>query len=276
MSHRNYLTRNPTPYSCYPVPFSFSLSIRTLQFCILFPALSLMTLEFPLYLSRDYLLVRLFLAFCALPRRIHLRSIIQLSASFSLGCAHYFRLLFLQRLYYSYYLYCELSFLLCFWLWPCLFYTTTVLPHILWAVYYLLPPLSPFTQGLHLSSAIPLAVHTLHPSLLTHADTFSVSIFCHSVLTFGAGVALKCSPPLSKFPRAKQYSPTSLHFFLNHILMSLGTPKISTISDLPFQYFRSHPPILTVSLPISSENISSLYLVVLVVGNVQVTGTSQF
>ena len=67
----------PPPSSCYPAPSSVSLSMRTLQFCILFPLpLSPMTLEFPLYRGRAYLLVRLFLAFCALPWQIHKRSMI--------------------------------------------------------------------------------------------------------------------------------------------------------------------------------------------------------
>ena len=147
MSHHNYLTGNPTPpaaYSCYPVPLSFPLSMRTFQLCILFlPLFSPTTLKFPLYLGRDYLLVRLFLAFCAVPRRIHIRPIILFSASFSLGYPLYFCLLFLLRLQYSYslYKYCQLSFRFCFWLRLCstppLFSPISFGP---FTISYLLPP----------------------------------------------------------------------------------------------------------------------------------------
>ena len=66
--------------------------MRNLQLCILSPIhpLSPISLEFPLNLDRDYLLVRLFLAFCALPWRIHIRSMILLLASFSLDYLLYF------------------------------------------------------------------------------------------------------------------------------------------------------------------------------------------
>ena len=68
------------PYSCYSVLSSFSLSLPTLQLCILFPPpLSPTTLEFPLCLGRIYFLVRKFL------RRIHIRSMILFSVSASFG-----------------------------------------------------------------------------------------------------------------------------------------------------------------------------------------------
>ena len=67
-----------------------------LQLCILLPRpRSPMTLEFPLYLGHAYELVQLFQAFCALPRRIHMRSMMLFSAST-------FVLLFLLRRYLSY------------------------------------------------------------------------------------------------------------------------------------------------------------------------------
>ena len=59
--------------------------------------------------------------------------------------------------------------------------------------------MSPFTLELRLSFAIPLAIHNLHPRLLTHADTFSVSIICHSVLAFGVSMALNALPPFLLF-----------------------------------------------------------------------------
>lgn len=40
----------------------------------------------------------------------------------------------------------------------------------------------PFTLGLCLRLAVPLAMHPLHPTLLTHTDTFLVSILSHSLL----------------------------------------------------------------------------------------------
>ena len=118
------------------------------------------------------------------------------------------------------------------------------------------------TLELRLSFVIPLlAIHTLHPSLLTHANTFSVSILCHSMLALRFSVIIrKCSPSRSTFPIAKQYSPTSSHFFLlNSIFVtSLGTPNISTISTLPYQSFLRYPPCLTVFFLISSEKISGV------------------
>ena len=134
----------------------------------------------------------------------------------------------------------------------------------------------PFTRGLRLRFAIPLAMHTLHPTLLTHADTLLVSILSHSLLALFLSVTRKCSPSLSTSPFAKQYSPISLHFFLNSILViSLRTPNTSTTSTLPVHSFLLHPPFLTVALSISLANISSFSFTFLVVGCIQVTGISQ-
>ena len=126
MPHNNYLTGKPTP----PAPL-FLLSCTFLFFPIyaysptLHPlppsTLSPMILEFPLYLGRDHLLVRLFLGFRALPRRIHTRSMILLSAYFLLGYPLYFCLLFLLRRCCSCPPNCEPSFRFCSWLRLCLF-----------------------------------------------------------------------------------------------------------------------------------------------------------
>ena len=103
-------------------------------------------------------------------------------------------------------------------------------------------------------------MHTLHPCLVTHADTFPAYIPCHSLLAFGVSVTQKCSPSLSTLPAAMQYSPTSAYFPLISILMSRRTPNIRTTSIVPFQSFFRHPPYLTVSFFISSENISSFFV----------------
>ena len=138
-------------------------------------------------------------------------------------------------------------------------------------------PLPFFTLELRLKFAIRFAIHTLYHSHLTHADTVSVSILRHSMLTFGFSVARKCSPSRSTYPIANQYSPTSSHFLLNLIVvMSLGTPNIIISSTLPSQSFLLHPPCLAVFPLISSDNISRLFVCIMVGGNVQVTETSQF
>lgn len=105
-----------------------------------------------------------------------------------------------------------------------LLYFTIFLPHALWATYRFLPLLTPFNLGLRLYSAPLLAIHTLHPSILTHADTLYVSVLCHSFLAFGLSVTRNCSPSPTTFPSTKLHSPTSSHFIVNSILvMSLST-----------------------------------------------------
>ena len=81
MSHKYSLTRNPLPILAilslplfsYPCVLSNFASHSS-------PLLSPMNLQSPLHQGRAYLLVRLVLAFCALPWRIHMRSMILLSA----------------------------------------------------------------------------------------------------------------------------------------------------------------------------------------------------
>ena len=109
------------------------------------------------------------------------------SVYFSLGYSLYFRLLLLLHLTTP-----TLSTVNCLsasvsgFVFVFLLCTTTILPHILWAIYYcsLLNPLgnllyiaspcllSPFTLRRRLSADIPLAIHTLHPRILTHARHF--------------------------------------------------------------------------------------------------------
>ena len=85
---------------------------------------------------------------------------------------------------------------------------------------------------------------------------------------------MKCSPSLPTFPIAKhsKYSPTSSHLLLNSILaMSLQISALQAFT-LPILL---HPPCPTVSLPISCEYVSSLFVCIFEAGSVQVARTSQ-
>ena len=137
-------------------------------------------------------------------------------------------------------------------------------------------PLSPFTLGLRLLFVIRLAIHTLHP---TSSNSCRYSA-CPSTATPCSLLVLAwLENVLPSFLLFLLQSNTVLlrrTFHLNSIIVvSLGIQNVSNTSNLPFPSLFIHPPCLTVSLLISSDNISCLFALVSVVGPVQVSGTSQ-
>ena len=120
------------------------------------------------------------------------------------------------------------------------FNTTTIPSQLFWAICCLLPPVAACLRSMwdyiivHYS-AIPLllAERIHHRSLLVRADICPVAIFCQPRARLRSWRESQCQ---FKRPIARQYSPTSLNFFLNNILviMSLGAPNISIIRDFPF------------------------------------------
>ena len=138
--------------------------MRTLQFCILFPLpLSPMTLEFPLYRGRAYLLVRLFLALRALPWRIHIRFMIlpQLLFCFTFHSAFVCSFIVVTTPILSSFRFLSVAV-------SGLVVCLLALRHLLF--FSLIPfqsltvsclTLPPFTLGVRRSSASPLAMHTL-------------------------------------------------------------------------------------------------------------------
>ena len=145
---------------------------------------------------------------------MHIRSMIPFSASFLVHYPVYFCLLFVLRRYCSYSLLLAFPFPFSVLTCVCLLYATSFLPPFTVSC----PALPPFTLGLRLRVASPLAMHSLHSSNLTHADTLyvsilcqsllalSLSILCYSLLAFGVSVARESSRFLSSFPIIMQSS----------------------------------------------------------------------